>query len=77
MKTEFHVVVLPGGEPVASHCTLGEALAFLRGYHEVVSHGERKAVIATEPEGAVLRTKMLTRAPSKRARRASPALCCA
>ena len=46
MAPRFHVILLPRGETVLDHCTLDEALAFQQGYHEVVQHGPREAVIA-------------------------------
>jgi hypothetical protein len=44
MKAErFQVVLLPQREQVVSDCTLAEAGAFVRGYHE--GHGRGQAVI--------------------------------
>jgi hypothetical protein len=44
----YHVVLLPSGEQVATHCTLEEAAAYVHGYQEVVQLGSSEAVIAVD-----------------------------
>jgi hypothetical protein len=49
MRTSnFQVVLLPSLEPLARHCTLREAVAFARGYHEVIDRGEVEAAVCPE-----------------------------
>ncbi len=50
--SRYCVVVLPELDPVVSHCSLGEALSFQRGYHEVIDSAEREAVIALEAQAS-------------------------
>jgi hypothetical protein len=44
MTTDFRVVLLPRQEVVARHCTLGEALAYQRGYEEVAGERQRAVI---------------------------------
>lgn len=62
----YQVVLLPRGEVVVPCCTLEEALAYQRGYHEVVQEGPRKAVIAAQE--ALRRSRPGRMAPSRRVR---------
>jgi len=44
----FQVMLLPGRELLVSNCSLAEAVAFQRGYHEAMVAGEQRAVIAVD-----------------------------
>jgi hypothetical protein len=46
----FRIVLLPRRQVIVDHCSLAEAVAFLRGYHEVVNSQQQEAVIASEHE---------------------------
>lgn len=69
-SADFEVVLLPRRELVASHCTLAEAAAFQRGYHEAAVTGRRTAVIAAttapriSPAGRRLRRSARPSRPS-------------
>ena len=59
---QYQVAIVPGQESVVSSCTLGEALAYQRGYQEVAQG--RKAVICLatphpETDGAPRRSSTL------------------
>ena len=47
----YCVVLLPVRVPLAEHCSLEEAAAFLRGYLEVAGEQQLRVVIEQEREG--------------------------
>jgi hypothetical protein len=41
----YQIVLLPRREVLVADCSLGEAVAYVRGYHEASQQGRREAVI--------------------------------
>ena len=63
---QYQVAIVPGQESVVSSCTLGEALAYQRGYQEV-AQGRKAVICLAAPHGAI---EVATRlSPTLRVRR--------
>jgi hypothetical protein len=72
LSADFQVVLLPRRELVASHCTLAEAAAFQRGYHEAAVAGRQTAVIAPASTERASSSARKLRRPSRPFRPSSP-----
>lgn len=48
--SRFQVLIVPKGRVAASHCTLREAVAWVRGYREANIDPTKTAVIAPQPD---------------------------